>query len=179
MTEGACVALGLDKSYCIALSLSRLRRQLPPGGSLKTRATLGVWALPCVKAKLAIKEGLSPIQQEKGDIMKKNEREITYPSKPKIKEIVMFVFSCVVLISTLIFLLLPTGIEMGNGTNSNVDQTIPGEEVIAIMAGLHALVVIGVILCVALIICWIVGFIVSTKLVLRKKIIARCKMKLQ
>ena len=28
------VTLGLDKSYCIALSLSRLRRQLPPGGSL-------------------------------------------------------------------------------------------------------------------------------------------------
>ena len=44
--EGACVTLGLDKSYCIALSLSRLRRQLPPGGSLKTRAILGVWALP-------------------------------------------------------------------------------------------------------------------------------------
>ena len=105
--------------------------------------------------------------------MKKNEGKITYPSKPKIKEIVMFVFSCVVLISTLIFLLLPTGIEMGNGTNSNVDQTIPGEGVIAIMAGLHALVVIGVILCVALIICWIVGFIVSTKLVLRKKLIPR------
>ena len=105
--------------------------------------------------------------------MKKNEGKITYPSKPKIKEIVMFVFSCVVLISTLIFLLLPTGIEMGNGTNSNVDQTIPGEEVIAIMVGLYALAVIGVILCVALIICWIVGFIVSTKLVLRKKLIPR------
>ena len=103
--------------------------------------------------------------------MKKNEGKITYPSKPKIKEIVMFVFSCVVLISTLIFLLLPTGIEMRNGTNSNVDQTIPGEEVIAIMAGLYALVVIGVILCVVLIICWIVGFIVSTKLVLRKNLI--------
>ena len=85
----------------------------------------------------------------------------------------MFVFSCVVLISTVIFLLLPTGIGRGNGTNSNVDQTIPGEGVIATMAGLYALVVIGVILCVALIICWIVGFIVSTKLVLRKKLIPR------
>ena len=45
--EGACVTLGLDKSDCIALSLSRLRRQLPPGGSLWVIATLGVWALPC------------------------------------------------------------------------------------------------------------------------------------
>ena len=44
--EGACVTLGLNKSYCIALSLSRLRRQLPPGGSLRARASLGVWALP-------------------------------------------------------------------------------------------------------------------------------------
>ena len=44
--EGACVTLGLDKSYCIALSLSRLRRQLPPGGSLWVLATLGVWTLP-------------------------------------------------------------------------------------------------------------------------------------
>ena len=44
--EGACVTLGLDKTYCIALSLSQLRWQLPPGGSLRVRSTLGVWALP-------------------------------------------------------------------------------------------------------------------------------------
>ena len=32
--EGACVTLGLYQSHCNALSLSRLWRQLPPGGSL-------------------------------------------------------------------------------------------------------------------------------------------------
>ena len=46
VTEGARVTLGLDKSYYNALSLSRLRRQLPPGESLWTRVSLGVWALP-------------------------------------------------------------------------------------------------------------------------------------
>ena len=101
--------------------------------------------------------------------MKKSKVEITYPNKPKIKETVMFIFSCVILISTVIFLLLPTGIEMGSGTN--VDQTIPGEEVIAIIGGLYVLTVIGVILCIAFIACWIVGIIISIKLVLRKKLI--------
>ena len=34
VTEGARVTLSLSEFYCNALSLSRLRRQLPPGGSL-------------------------------------------------------------------------------------------------------------------------------------------------
>ena len=34
VVEGACVTLGLYQLSCYALSLSRLRRQLPPGGSL-------------------------------------------------------------------------------------------------------------------------------------------------
>ena len=36
VTEGACATLNLCKFECNALSLSRLRRQLPPGGSLFT-----------------------------------------------------------------------------------------------------------------------------------------------
>ena len=42
VTEGARVTLDLFYLHCNALSLSRLRRQLPPGGSLWMRATLGV-----------------------------------------------------------------------------------------------------------------------------------------
>ena len=45
VTEGAGVTLGLCQLHCDALSLTRLRRELPPGGSLRMRATLGVWAL--------------------------------------------------------------------------------------------------------------------------------------
>ena len=46
VTEGDCVTLDLDLTYCNALSLTRLRRELPPGGSLGICATLGVWAKP-------------------------------------------------------------------------------------------------------------------------------------
>ena len=35
--EGACVTLELDELHCNALSLTRLRRELPPGGSLPLR----------------------------------------------------------------------------------------------------------------------------------------------
>ena len=34
VVEGACVTFSSDQIDCYALSLSRLRRQLPPGGSL-------------------------------------------------------------------------------------------------------------------------------------------------
>ena len=34
VTEGACATYEFDKDYCAALSLTRLRRELPPGGSL-------------------------------------------------------------------------------------------------------------------------------------------------
>ena len=105
--------------------------------------------------------------------MEKPEVKVIYPNKAKIKEIVMFVFAWVVLISTIIFLLLPTGIEMGNGTNSNVEQTVPGAEVVATMAGLYIFAVTGMILCIVLIICWIVGLVISIKLVLRKNVIPR------
>ena len=44
VTEGACVTLDLYELHCNALSLTRLRRELPPGGSLWMRVTLGVWA---------------------------------------------------------------------------------------------------------------------------------------
>ena len=46
VTEGACATLDLHLFFHNALSLSRLRRQLPPGGSLGMCATIGVWALP-------------------------------------------------------------------------------------------------------------------------------------
>ena len=65
VTEGACVTFGLCQPYCNALSLSRLRRQLPPGGSLWMRSCIfrgiGFARSPrCLqrcntKAKLAIK----------------------------------------------------------------------------------------------------------------------------
>ena len=45
VVEGARGTLSLRELYYNALSLTRLRRELPPGGSLKTSATLGVWAL--------------------------------------------------------------------------------------------------------------------------------------
>ena len=105
--------------------------------------------------------------------MKKAAGKVIYPNKAKIKETVMFVFACVVLISTIFCLLLPTGIDMENGTNSNVEQTFPGEEVIAIMGGLYIFAVIGVILCIVLMICWIVGMVVSIKLIMRKNVIPR------
>ena len=47
VVEGACVTLGLYQLSCYALSLSRLRRQLPPGGSLLKRSyNFRGWALP-------------------------------------------------------------------------------------------------------------------------------------
>ena len=59
VTEGARVTLSFRKFRCIALSLSRLRRQLPPGGSLWTRSCIfrGMGFARCLcntKAKLAI-----------------------------------------------------------------------------------------------------------------------------
>ena len=63
------MTLGLDKSYCIALSLSRLRRQLPPGGSLRVRSSLGVWALPEARvAKQRRNTKAKPAINSKGDI---------------------------------------------------------------------------------------------------------------
>ena len=105
--------------------------------------------------------------------MKKPAVKVIYPEKAKIKETVMFVFACVVLISTVCCLFLPAGIDMENGTNSNLEQTVPGEEVIAIMGGLYIFAVIGVILCIVLMICWSVGMVVSIKLVMRKNVIPR------
>ena len=46
VTEGACVTLDLWQLHCNVQSLTRLRRELPPWGSLWECATLGVWALP-------------------------------------------------------------------------------------------------------------------------------------
>ena len=60
VTEGARVTLDLYRPHCCALSLSRLRRQLPPGGSLWTRSCnfrgMGFARSLCnTKAKLVIK----------------------------------------------------------------------------------------------------------------------------
>ena len=105
--------------------------------------------------------------------MEKTEVKVIYPGKAKIKETVMFVFAWVVLVSTIIFLLSSTGIEIWNGTNSNVEEPVPGSAFVAFMAGLYLFLVIGVILSIALIICWIVGLVISIKLVLRKNAIPR------
>ena len=105
--------------------------------------------------------------------MEKPEVKVIYPNKAKIKEIVMFVFAWVVLVSTIIFLLSSTGIEIWNGTNSNVEEPVPGSAFVAFMTGLYLFLVIGVILSIALIICWIVGLVISIKLVLRKNVIPR------
>ena len=61
VTEGACVTLGLYQSHCCALSLTRLRRELPPGGSLWMRSCIfrgmGLARSLCnTNAKLAIKQ---------------------------------------------------------------------------------------------------------------------------
>ena len=105
--------------------------------------------------------------------MKKSAVKVIYPNKAKIKETVMFVFACVVLVSTIAFLLLPTGIDMSSVIHSDVEQTVPGEEVIATMGGLYIFIAIGVILCIVLMICWIAGLVVSIKLVMRKNVIPR------
>ena len=42
VVEGACVTWGSAYLHCHALSLSRLRRQLPPGGSLPSPLLLPI-----------------------------------------------------------------------------------------------------------------------------------------
>ena len=93
--------------------------------------------------------------------MVKNANTVT--KKASTKEIIMFAFACVILILP-IFLFLP----VKSPVESPVEVT-NGFEVFAVMFLVYTYAIVGVILCVAIIIAWSVGLILSVKLALRKK----------
>jgi len=92
--------------------------------------------------------------------MVKNANTVT--KKASTKEIIMFAFACVILILP-IFLFLP----VKSPVESPVEVT-NGFEAIAVMFLVYTYAVVGVIMCVAIIIAWSVGLILSVKLALRK-----------
>ena len=101
--------------------------------------------------------------------MKNSQTNDTYHNKARAKEICMFIFACAVLVLSIVFLLLPTGIDAEKISDLSAEQTIPGAAVLA----LYVNVIVGIILSVALAICWVVGLIVSVRLVFRKNILPR------
>ena len=92
---------------------------------------------------------------------------MTVTKKASAKEIVMLIFAGVILILP-IFLFLPIKSPM----ESPVEVT-NGFEVFAAMFLLYTYAVGGLIMCVAIIIAWSVGLILSVKLALRKNRIPR------
>ena len=104
--------------------------------------------------------------------MDRSTTRVTHTNKAQSKELVIFIFACVILIATLVFLALPTGISY-NGDANDAEEQVPGGLVVAVLAGAYVTMVVGLIMGAIVIICWIIGLILSVKLVLRRKQIPR------
>ena len=96
--------------------------------------------------------------------------EITRTNKAKTKDIVLLVIASVILIGSIIFLCLPIGFgsltDMLQGPEGESD--LPGGKVVASIYVLIYLAVVGVIVTVAIFVCWGMGLIISILLTMKK-----------
>ena len=103
--------------------------------------------------------------------MKGLKNSVTYSSKATANDIVMFVFACVILISAIAFLALPTGFDIKNNEAGNAG--FPGGEIIAGFVMAFAVVIEGIARMVIACICCGIGLMLSAKLAFKKKDIPR------
>ncbi len=104
-----------------------------------------------------------------------------YPKRPKIKEAIMFGFTCaIILLITVVVLFVLNEIALANATTGDVtsaspkEPALPGVEVIAGMFALFAIFILaplGIFSILIFLAFWTVGLILSTKLVLRIQMI--------
>ena len=95
----------------------------------------------------------------------------TYSSKATANDIVMFAFACIILISAIAFLALPTGFDIKNNEAGNAG--FPGGEIIAGFVMAFAVVIEGIVRMVIACICCGIGLMLSAKLAFKKKDIPR------
>ena len=103
--------------------------------------------------------------------MKGLRNSVTYSSKATANDIVMFAFACVILISAITFLALPTGFDIKNNEAGNAG--LPGGEIIAGFVMAFAAVIEGIARMVIACICCGIGLMLSAKLAFKKKDIPR------
>ena len=103
--------------------------------------------------------------------MKGLKNSVTYSSKATANDIVMFAFACIILISAIAFLALPTGFDIKNNEAGNAG--FPGGEIIAGFVMAFAVVIEGIVRMVIACICCGIGLMRSAKLAFKKKDIPR------
>ena len=103
--------------------------------------------------------------------MKGLKNSVTYSSKATANDIVMFAFACIILISAIAFLALPTGFDIKNNEAGNAG--FPGGEIIAGFVMAFAVVIEGIVRMVIACICCGIGLMLSAKLAFKKKDIPR------
>ncbi len=103
--------------------------------------------------------------------MKGLKNSVTYSSKATANDIVMFAFACIILISAIAFLALPTGFDIKNNEAGNAG--FPGSEIIAGFVMAFAVVIEGIVRMVIACICCGIGLMLSAKLAFKKKDIPR------
>ena len=103
--------------------------------------------------------------------MKGLKNSVTYSSKATANDIVMFAFACIILISAIAFLALPTGFDIKNNEAGNAG--FPGGEIIAGLVMAFAVVIEGIVRMVIACICCGIGLMLSAKLAFKKKDIPR------
>ena len=103
--------------------------------------------------------------------MKGLKNSVTYSSKATANDFVMFAFACIILISAIAFLALPTGFDIKNNEAGNAG--FPGGEIIAGFVMAFAVVIEGIVRMVIACICCGIGLMLSAKLAFKKKDIPR------
>lgn len=103
--------------------------------------------------------------------MKGLKNSVTYSSNATAKDITVFVFACIILISAIAFLALPTGFDIKNNEAGN--PNIQGGEILAGFILAFAFVLEGVFRLFIALICCGIGLILSSKLAFKKKDIPR------
>ncbi len=103
-----------------------------------------------------------------------------YPKRPKLKETVMFVFACLILISVMVPSLIFIGNTIGEIASpalepyASEEAALPGAEILvgfAIIAAIYIFAPIGFLLCAVFLAFWALGLVLSAKLVLRIRLI--------
>ena len=96
--------------------------------------------------------------------------EITRTNKSKTKDIVLLVIVSVILIGSIIFLCLPTGFGFLNDMLKGPDgeSDIPGEKALASIYVLINLAFVGLVVTVAIFVCWGMGLVISILLAMKK-----------